>query len=73
MSINQNTSLVRKKISINIFLTFLQVHSMELRALPTGGTLPRPKSETNFTNQELSRESRRIFHKSDTFHKDSYQ
>ncbi|XP_043284245.1 potassium/sodium hyperpolarization-activated cyclic nucleotide-gated channel 3 isoform X2 [Venturia canescens] len=48
------------------------VHSMELRALPTG-LLPRPKSENNFASQELTREGRRIFHKSDTFHKDSYQ
>ncbi|XP_063993728.1 potassium/sodium hyperpolarization-activated cyclic nucleotide-gated channel 3 isoform X5 [Diachasmimorpha longicaudata] len=49
-----------------------QVHSMELRALPPC-TLPRPKSENNFASQELTREGRRIFHKSDTFHKDSYQ
>ncbi|XP_063993735.1 potassium/sodium hyperpolarization-activated cyclic nucleotide-gated channel 3 isoform X11 [Diachasmimorpha longicaudata] len=48
------------------------VHSMELRALPPC-TLPRPKSENNFASQELTREGRRIFHKSDTFHKDSYQ
>ncbi|XP_028524053.1 potassium/sodium hyperpolarization-activated cyclic nucleotide-gated channel 3 isoform X8 [Apis cerana] len=47
------------------------VHSMELRTLPC--LLPRPKSENNFASQELSREGRRIFHKSDTFHKDSYQ
>ncbi|XP_076396487.1 hyperpolarization activated cyclic nucleotide gated potassium channel Ih isoform X1 [Megachile rotundata] len=48
------------------------VHSMELRTLPAC-LLPRPKSENNFASQELSREGRRIFHKSDTFHKDSYQ
>ncbi|XP_012256492.2 potassium/sodium hyperpolarization-activated cyclic nucleotide-gated channel 3 isoform X5 [Athalia rosae] len=48
------------------------VHSMELRALPSC-LLPRPKSENNFASQELTREGRRIFHKSDTFHKDSYQ
>ncbi|XP_023290227.1 potassium/sodium hyperpolarization-activated cyclic nucleotide-gated channel 2 isoform X1 [Orussus abietinus] len=48
------------------------VHSMELRTLPAC-LLPRPKSENNFTSQELTREGRRIFHKSDTFHKDSYQ
>nr|XP_034188046.1 potassium/sodium hyperpolarization-activated cyclic nucleotide-gated channel 2 isoform X2 [Osmia lignaria] len=48
------------------------VHSMELRSLPAC-LLPRPKSENNFASQELSREGRRIFHKSDTFHKDSYQ
>ncbi|XP_020300092.1 potassium/sodium hyperpolarization-activated cyclic nucleotide-gated channel 2 isoform X7 [Pseudomyrmex gracilis] len=48
------------------------VHSMELRTLPTC-QLPRPKSENNFASQELTREGRRIFHKSDTFHKDSYQ
>ncbi|KAF3428206.1 hypothetical protein E2986_11506 [Frieseomelitta varia] len=43
---------------------------MELRTLPAC-LLPRPKSENNFASQELSREGRRIFHKSDTFHKDS--
>ncbi|KAL0111229.1 hypothetical protein PUN28_012846 [Cardiocondyla obscurior] len=48
------------------------VHSMELRSLPAC-LLPRPKSENNFASQELTREGRRIFHKSDTFHKDSYQ
>ncbi|XP_032682079.1 potassium/sodium hyperpolarization-activated cyclic nucleotide-gated channel 2 isoform X4 [Odontomachus brunneus] len=48
------------------------VHSMELRTLPAC-LLPRPKSENNFASQELTREGRRIFHKSDTFHKDSYQ
>ncbi|XP_071556786.1 hyperpolarization-activated ion channel isoform X7 [Temnothorax nylanderi] len=48
------------------------VHSMELRTLP-GCLLPRPKSENNFASQELTREGRRMFHKSDTFHKDSYQ
>ncbi|XP_053986268.1 potassium/sodium hyperpolarization-activated cyclic nucleotide-gated channel 3 isoform X4 [Hylaeus anthracinus] len=48
------------------------VHSMELRTLPAC-LLPRPKSENNFASQELSREGRKIFHKSDTFHKDSYQ
>ncbi|KAK0158630.1 hypothetical protein PV328_009607 [Microctonus aethiopoides] len=48
------------------------VHSLELRTLATG-LLPRPKSENNFASQELTREGRRIFHKSDTFHKDSYQ
>ncbi|XP_034947568.1 potassium/sodium hyperpolarization-activated cyclic nucleotide-gated channel 3 isoform X1 [Chelonus insularis] len=48
------------------------VHSLELRTLPTG-LLPRPKSENNFASQDLQREDRRIFHKSDTFHKDSYQ
>ncbi|XP_047348749.1 potassium/sodium hyperpolarization-activated cyclic nucleotide-gated channel 3 isoform X16 [Vespa velutina] len=48
------------------------VHSMELRTMPTC-LLPRPKSENNFASQELTREGRRIFHKSDTFHKDSYQ
>ncbi|XP_058796090.1 potassium/sodium hyperpolarization-activated cyclic nucleotide-gated channel 3-like isoform X9 [Phymastichus coffea] len=48
------------------------VHSMELRSLPAG-LLPRPKSESNFASQELKSENRRIFHKSDTFHKDSYQ
>ncbi|XP_076681737.1 hyperpolarization activated cyclic nucleotide gated potassium channel Ih isoform X2 [Andrena cerasifolii] len=48
------------------------VHSMELRSRPVS-LLPRPKSENNFASQELSREGRRIFHKSDTFHKDSYQ
>ncbi|XP_032456757.1 potassium/sodium hyperpolarization-activated cyclic nucleotide-gated channel 1 isoform X3 [Nasonia vitripennis] len=48
------------------------VHSMELRSLPTC-LLPRPKSENNFASQELTREGRRVFHKSDTFHKDSYQ
>ncbi|XP_076625335.1 hyperpolarization activated cyclic nucleotide gated potassium channel Ih isoform X3 [Colletes latitarsis] len=48
------------------------VHSLELRALPAC-LLPRPKSENNFASQELSREGRKIFHKSDTFHKDSYQ
>ncbi|XP_044009142.1 potassium/sodium hyperpolarization-activated cyclic nucleotide-gated channel 2 isoform X6 [Aphidius gifuensis] len=48
------------------------VHSMEMRTLP-GGLLPRPKSEINFASQQLSREGRRTFHKSDTFHKDSYQ
>lgn len=45
---------------------------MEMRTLP-GGLLPRPKSENNFASQELSREGRRTFHKSDTFHKDTYQ
>ncbi|XP_044583125.1 potassium/sodium hyperpolarization-activated cyclic nucleotide-gated channel 3 isoform X4 [Cotesia glomerata] len=48
------------------------VHSLEMRTLPTG-LLPRPKSENNFASQDLQREDRRIFHKSDTFHKDSYQ
>ncbi|XP_076294172.1 hyperpolarization activated cyclic nucleotide gated potassium channel Ih isoform X5 [Lasioglossum baleicum] len=48
------------------------VHSMELRALPAC-LLPRPKSENNFASQDFTRESRKIFHKSDTFHKDSYQ
>ncbi|KYN28537.1 Potassium/sodium hyperpolarization-activated cyclic nucleotide-gated channel 4 [Trachymyrmex cornetzi] len=48
------------------------VHSMELRTLPAC-LLPRPKSENNFASQELTREGRRMFHKSDTFHKDSYQ
>ncbi|XP_014222597.2 potassium/sodium hyperpolarization-activated cyclic nucleotide-gated channel 3 isoform X7 [Trichogramma pretiosum] len=48
------------------------VHSMELRSLPAC-LLPRPKSENNFASQELTRENRRMFHKSDTFHKDSYQ
>nr|XP_012231138.1 PREDICTED: potassium/sodium hyperpolarization-activated cyclic nucleotide-gated channel 2 isoform X4 [Linepithema humile] len=48
------------------------VHSMELRTLPAC-LLPRPKSENNFASEELTREGRRIFHKSDTFHKDSYQ
>ncbi|XP_019887942.1 potassium/sodium hyperpolarization-activated cyclic nucleotide-gated channel 2 isoform X7 [Ooceraea biroi] len=48
------------------------IHSMELRSLPAC-LLPRPKSENNFASQELTREGRRIFHKSDTFHKDSYQ
>ncbi|XP_017790601.1 PREDICTED: potassium/sodium hyperpolarization-activated cyclic nucleotide-gated channel 2 [Habropoda laboriosa] len=48
------------------------VHSMELRTLPTC-PLPRPKSENSFACQELSREGRRVFHKSDTFRKDSYQ
>ncbi|KAF7406520.1 hypothetical protein HZH68_005889 [Vespula germanica] len=56
--------------SVNIVLD--EVHSMELRTMPTG-LLPRPKSENNFASQELTREGRRIFHKSDTFHKDSYQ
>ncbi|XP_051175058.1 potassium/sodium hyperpolarization-activated cyclic nucleotide-gated channel 2 isoform X5 [Leptopilina boulardi] len=48
------------------------VHSLELRSLP-GSLLPRPKSENNFASQDLTREGRKIFHKSDTFHKDSYQ
>ncbi|XP_066589471.1 potassium/sodium hyperpolarization-activated cyclic nucleotide-gated channel 3 isoform X2 [Prorops nasuta] len=48
------------------------VHSMELRTLPIC-LLPRPKSENNFASQELTKEGRRMFHKSDTFHKDSYQ
>ncbi|XP_074093778.1 hyperpolarization activated cyclic nucleotide gated potassium channel Ih isoform X4 [Cotesia typhae] len=48
------------------------VHSLEMRTLPTG-LLPRPKSENNFASQDLQRADRRIFHKSDTFHKDSYQ
>lgn len=48
------------------------VHSLELRTLP-GSLLPRPKSENNFASQDLTREGRKIFHKSDTFHKDSYQ
>lgn len=55
-----------------ILLLLLQVHSMELRTLPAC-LLPRPKSENNFASEELTREGRRIFHKSDTFHKDSYQ
>ncbi|XP_072760049.1 hyperpolarization-activated ion channel isoform X6 [Anoplolepis gracilipes] len=52
------------------------VHSMELRTLPIS-LLPRPKSENNCTSEELTREGGRrkdhFFHKSDTFHKDSYQ
>lgn len=39
--------------------------------------LPRPKSENNFAAQELglhtNRGTRPIFHKSDTFHKESFQ
>ncbi|XP_078036945.1 hyperpolarization activated cyclic nucleotide gated potassium channel Ih [Augochlora pura] len=48
------------------------VHSMELRTLPAC-LLPRPKSENNFASPDFAREGRKIFHKSDTFHKDSYQ